>query len=33
MSTIELFTPEYDILLAARNIANQQKSIATRCWR
>ncbi|MBN3216031.1 GGDEF domain-containing protein [Pectobacterium polaris] len=25
MSTIELFTPEYDILLAARNIANQQE--------
>lgn len=25
MSTIDLFTPEYDILLAARNIANQQE--------
>ncbi|RLM27713.1 diguanylate cyclase [Brenneria alni] len=24
MSTFELFTPEYDILLAARNVANQQ---------
>ncbi|MEH0834718.1 GGDEF domain-containing protein [Pectobacterium cacticida] len=25
MSSIDLFTPEYDILLAARNIANQQE--------
>ncbi|MCG8707169.1 GGDEF domain-containing protein [Brenneria sp. 4F2] len=24
MSTFELFTPEYDILIAARNVANQQ---------